>query len=89
MKKLYLLLLTSALSNSIFSQNQLPEIKNGNKVDLGFNYRALDAEQYQSMGLIPLYFLRGDSVGEFLDLSSAFLVRRCVIVKLSLQNIQP
>ena len=83
MKKLYLLLLTSALSNSIFSQNQLPEIKNGNKVDLGFNYRALDAEQYQSMGLIPLYFLRGDSVGEFLDLSSAFFgeeVRYCKII---------
>ena len=73
MKKLFCLLLVATVFNSIFSQNQIPEIKNGSAVSLNFNSRALDAEQHQSMGLIPLFFLRGDSVGEFLDLSAAIV----------------
>ena len=73
MKKLFCLLLVATVFNSIFSQNQIPEIKIGSAVSLNFNSRALDAEQHQSMGLIPLFFLRGDSVGEFLDLSAAIV----------------
>lgn len=73
MKKLFCLLLIATVSNSIFSQYQIPEIKNESIVSLNFNFRALDAEQHQSMGLIPLFFLRGDSVGEFLDLSAAIV----------------
>ncbi len=52
-------------------QNQIPEILTSGKINLSFDVRGVDADQQQSMGLLPLFFLKGDSVAQFLDLSSA------------------
>lgn len=56
---------------TLFSQTEIPTISQNSTIHLSFNERSIDGEQKQSMGLLPLFFLRGDSVGEFLDLSSA------------------
>ncbi len=53
------------------AQLDIPTISQNKTIKLLFNERSIDGEQKQSMGLLPLFFLRGDSVGEFLDLSSA------------------
>lgn len=61
------------LGTSVFakSQSQIPEIYSFGKTSIDFDLRGIDAEQQQSMGLLPLFFLKGDSVAQFLDLSSA------------------
>lgn len=56
---------------TLLAQINIPTISQNSTIQLSFLDRSIDGEQKQSMGLLPLFFLRGDSVGEFLDLSSA------------------
>lgn len=57
----------------LFAQNQIPVLQDKTPIKLKFTQRGLDAEQSQSMSLSPLFFLSGDKVAEFLDLSSVIV----------------
>jgi len=52
-------------------QDQLTELTDKSPIKLQFSYRGIDAEQQQSMALSPLFYLTGNQIASFLDISSA------------------
>ncbi len=57
----------------LLAQIQIPELQEKTPIKLRFSQRGQDAEQLQSMSLSPLFYLYGDRVAEFLDLSSVMV----------------
>ncbi len=47
------------------------ELVNKQPIQLVFNTRGIDAEQQQSMALSPLFYLNGNQIASYLDISSA------------------
>lgn len=52
-------------------QVQLPELADKSPIKLDFSHRGIDAEQQQSMALSPIFYLSGNQIASFLDISSA------------------